>query len=284
MFDARKQSKDSAKVEKYGWVKPGDEGRYRKIPIEDLNIDHRYQREEVSNANTLSIAAKLNWSAFGVLVVMERSNGMLFIVDGQQRWHAAKRRGDIAKLPCLIFKSDGAKHEAIAFLDINTHRRYLRATKKFNAAVEAKRLPEVGINNWLESNKFVVNESKTPETVRFIDLFMRQWKYNTDAAKQALMQHYEIVGEELMHTHIQKGLFWLIHSGFDIGAYTKKLITKGGRTMLLRSIATTHIETLAPSLSDKTAGLGILKIINLHKRKKIRPKIGNDGSLFFQMS
>lgn len=35
------------KVERYDWVKPGDNGLQCKVAVDDVKIDHAYQRHEV---------------------------------------------------------------------------------------------------------------------------------------------------------------------------------------------------------------------------------------------
>jgi hypothetical protein len=136
------------KVERYEWASTGDKGKSAVVNVNDLHIDTSYQRPEVSEKNTLATARLFNWSAFGTIVVMERSGGKKFIVDGQQRWLAAKRRG-IAEIPCRIFSSNGRDHEAQAFCQLNTNRTAVRVFVRFNARATAGFQPEETIQKWL---------------------------------------------------------------------------------------------------------------------------------------
>jgi hypothetical protein len=99
----------STKIERYDWALPGDDGQFRCVPVHELKVDHSYQREQVSDSTILKIARDFSWSMFGVLIVMERTNGNLYVVDGQQRLAACIRRGDIEKAPCSSLRSDSAK-------------------------------------------------------------------------------------------------------------------------------------------------------------------------------
>jgi hypothetical protein len=62
----------------------------------------------------------------------------LLIVDGQHRASAAKLRGDIPHLPCVITSYASAGDEAAAFVALNQMRRPLNALDLFKAAVAAQ--------------------------------------------------------------------------------------------------------------------------------------------------
>jgi hypothetical protein len=103
----------------------------RKISVDKLNICDAYQRTiVVSQVN--SIAKDLDQDAFGSLTVGERRDGSLWIVDGQQRWEAAKKLG-IQSVPCDVFDSEGPRHEARVFRIKNKHRRNVSPVVVFKA-------------------------------------------------------------------------------------------------------------------------------------------------------
>jgi hypothetical protein len=69
---------------------------------------------------------------------LARPDGTLTIVDGQHRASAAKLRGDIPHLPCVITSYASAGDEAAAFVALNQMRRPLSALDLFKAAVAAE--------------------------------------------------------------------------------------------------------------------------------------------------
>lgn len=106
---------------------------------DQLEIDPRYQRSienGESQALIADIALNWHWGRAQVLTVARR-DGRLFVVDGQHRLAAAKLRGDIQQLPCLIEEFSDVAEEAQLFNDPNDKRRPVNAIDKFRAALVA---------------------------------------------------------------------------------------------------------------------------------------------------
>ncbi|WEK43618.1 MAG: ParB N-terminal domain-containing protein [Candidatus Sphingomonas colombiensis] len=106
-------------------------------PPVQLGIDPLYQRQLDQRSHQLiaRIAAGWDWNLFQPLVVARRPDGALFVVDGQHRLAAAKARGDIQQLPCVIFASAAPAEEADVFVKLNQERRPLTAFALYNAAI-----------------------------------------------------------------------------------------------------------------------------------------------------
>jgi hypothetical protein len=105
-----------------------------------LYIDPAYQRDmaaKSSQALVREIAAHWDWSLCLPLVVSRRSGltERLFVIDGQHRLAAARLRGDVARLPCVIGVFDGVADEAGRFVALNRNRRPLSALDLFKAAM-----------------------------------------------------------------------------------------------------------------------------------------------------
>ncbi|MFO6447847.1 DUF6551 family protein [Erythrobacter sp. NE805] len=102
-----------------------------------LEIDPTYQRSidnPESQALIADIALNWHWGRAQVLTVSRRE-GRLYVVDGQHRLAAAKLRGDIQQLPCLIEEFADVAEEAQLFGDLNDRRRPVSAIDKFRAAL-----------------------------------------------------------------------------------------------------------------------------------------------------
>jgi hypothetical protein len=123
------------KQDAYNWERLDSQGEFSMIEKGRLNVDHQYQRDNISKSRVLVIAAYFSWIAFGVLVVGRRSDGTLWVVDGQHRKLAADRRSDVTVLPCLVFDMEEIKREAQAFLAANTVRGPVKTLDKFRALV-----------------------------------------------------------------------------------------------------------------------------------------------------
>lgn len=123
------------KTKRYGWVTKDEPGELLQLHKNVLQIHPAYQRDVVT-LKVESITREWSWIALGALVVAERG-GEFWVVDGQHRMLAAKRRSDITVLPCVVFKTSSIKTEAQAFLDLNTGRKPVTAVGKQRARAAA---------------------------------------------------------------------------------------------------------------------------------------------------
>lgn len=108
-------------------------------PIE-LHIDQSYQRDATSDSSLVlirRIAQHWNWDLCQPLVVARRQGliEQLFVIDGQHRLAAARLRGDIDQLPCVILAYASAADEAASFVSLNQVRRPLSKLELFKAAI-----------------------------------------------------------------------------------------------------------------------------------------------------
>ncbi len=123
------------KVKRYGWSVQDAPGEMRLLHKDMLQIHPAYQRDLVPQ-KVSEISATWSWVALGALVVGERG-GEFWVIDGQHRAAAAKRRSDITHLPCVVFKTTDVKQEARGFLTIQTMRKPVTAVAKQKAMVTA---------------------------------------------------------------------------------------------------------------------------------------------------
>lgn len=111
------------------------------IPLEQLYIDHRYQRPTEGGAsknNLRYMQANFSWEACGALIVCHAPDKKQYaIIDGQHRFRAAKTRKDIQELPCVIISGQDVKQQAESFVAINTRRQALHSLSAYHAAIVA---------------------------------------------------------------------------------------------------------------------------------------------------
>lgn len=123
------------KVKRYGWTVQDEPGEIRMLHKNVLQVHPAYQRDLVQQ-KVSEISAAWSWVAMGALVVGERG-GEFWVIDGQHRAAAAKRRSDITHLPCVVFKTVDVQQEARGFLTIQTMRKPVTAVAKQKAMVAA---------------------------------------------------------------------------------------------------------------------------------------------------
>ena len=135
-------------------------------PIADLLIDDSYQRSidtGPSQGLIKRIARNWDWGLCQPLNVDKREDGSLYVIDGQHRLAAARERGDIYDLPCVVIASKSAGDEAAAFVALNQHRRPLSKLDLYKAALEAGETEAVVINNALANAGLSVAKTTNPD-------------------------------------------------------------------------------------------------------------------------
>lgn len=259
------------KIERYNWAKAGDNGKTAWIEVDDLYVDHSYQRPQVSLDNTRAIASGFSWLLFGSIVVMQRNfpEGKKYIVDGQQRWLAAKLRSE-KKVPCRIFASDGPAHEAQAFLDLQLRRVRVSAVAQFHAATKAKIEPQATIQQWLDEVSIQVQSHGSPSGIDFPFVLIESWKRDAEATKKAVQLQRIIDPTANLNGDVHKGLWWLLVQGVDVEKEAQRIERMGGQQAMLREIKRFRLEMDIKRGGYSVSGRGILRLINWHRRKRIR--------------
>lgn len=96
-------------------------GEFRMIHKDRLTIPtDSYQREAENEGGIRIMARDWSWALCGALHVVERDDGLLPVFDGGRRLRAARRRPDIAEVPCMVYRLATVSMEARAFIDKQT--------------------------------------------------------------------------------------------------------------------------------------------------------------------
>lgn len=105
--------------------------------IAELSVDGAYQRTPNPRA-VQAIAANWDWRLCAPLTVSRRGDPpSLYVIDGQHRLEAAKMRGDIPYLPCIVSVFGSMAEEAGCFVEVNTKRQRVSALDTFRAELAA---------------------------------------------------------------------------------------------------------------------------------------------------
>lgn len=207
-----RQSKTKTKIERYGWTVKDTPGELKRLNKNVLQVHPAYQRHAVEPKIKM-IAASWSWVACGAIIVGERS-GEYWVIDGQHRVLAAKRRADIDSLPCLVFETDSVEQEARGFLDANTGRKPVSSIDKFRASIAAgdetaKRVDllfkELGINPRATANRAM--------EIKSVAWAMTRARDNSEAFEVVIRLAAELCQESILHEMLLDGLYYLhIHS------------------------------------------------------------------------
>ena len=101
----------------------GSMGRWELLPLNKLLVDRRYQRDVLGHGRRtiVKIANRFDWRKFDPITVAvnEDCPGFYSIIDGQHRAVAARLRGGITEVPCIVHRI-GVVEQARVFRDTNS--------------------------------------------------------------------------------------------------------------------------------------------------------------------
>lgn len=123
----------TTKVEQMRWTMKDGPGQFNMLSKFLLKVDPEYQRLHVSQSRINEIARAWSWVAYVCVAVAKRRDGSYWVIDGQHRVLAARKRHDIQELPCMVFEVDTIEDEANGFISVNTVRGAMSAVEKFRA-------------------------------------------------------------------------------------------------------------------------------------------------------
>lgn len=161
------------------------------VPIERLRVDHTYQRSLDQN-RVRAMAHSWIQDRCGLLVVNQRADGDLYIIDGQQR-QAALMLIDNRPREVLaeIFQGLTQAQEARLFFDLDTKRRGLTTAAIFHALVAAEDPAAIEILDIAEKAGLSLSiNSSAPNNLRAFGTVMQ---IHRRAGPQVLARIFKIV-------------------------------------------------------------------------------------------
>lgn len=139
--------------------------RFEVVPVESLLVDDRYQRPLTSFVD--EVTRDYNPALIGTLIVSERDNGHLAVIDGQTRLEGMRRNGEEGA-PCLVYHGLSHEQEAELFADLQTKRRGMATYLRFRASLVAKNTEAIAIAAIVQHAGFELDTTLTAHTVKAI--------------------------------------------------------------------------------------------------------------------
>jgi hypothetical protein len=205
------------------------------VPIDELTIDKEYyQRDQMDTAHCEKIAREWDWRAAESLTVFRRvfEDDRLVVAEGGGRLDAARKRGDIRKLPCNIHDTKSMAEEAEIFAKINNGRKRLRTPETHKAELTADNPNAIDVDDYITAlNAASVTSNCLAEMRRTRN---SKGKFKWDAAVKLLPLFLDCKGQ-----HISKRLFQAsvlieeafikegINESLTNGKLRKKFLEKG---------------------------------------------------------
>ena len=257
------------KTKRYGWTTKDEPGALLMLHKDTLQMHPSYQRDVISQ-KVKEITAAWSWLSCGVLIVGKRS-GEHWVIDGQHRALAAKRRSDITHLPCVVFETVDVKQEARGFLDANTGRKPVSAIAKQKALVAAGDEVAEFVQKTCESLDVQIRPYATKaRELKCIAWCMRRAAENRESFCSVLAMGADLSDADNMAIpeRVLEGL-WIINAKCGDGLADKRLVKrlreKGARTLL---DAANRAAAYYASGGGKIWAQGILAELNKGLQKK----------------
>jgi len=216
-----RQSKTSTKIERYGWTLKDSPGEMRRLNKNVLQVHPAYQRHAVETKIKM-IAAAWSWVACGAIIVGNRG-GEYWVIDGQHRVLAARRRADIDSMPCLVFETESVEQEAQGFLDANTGRKPVSSIDKFRASIASgdetakyvdALFSELGITPRATASK--------PLEIKSMAWALARARENREAFDVVVRMAADLCKETIVHEMLLDGLYYL-HTNSETNLGDKRM-------------------------------------------------------------
>jgi hypothetical protein len=269
----------SSKVDKYGWAEiVKREGTTREVALDRLNVDSRYQRQVILD-KARRIAAAWDSGALGYLVVSQRGDGSLWVIDGGHRLAAGKLRSEIKSLPCKVLFGLTVADEAHLFRILNETRiavcvydRYRAGLLEGDAAILAceAMLQRLGL-------RATGNNGRGPDLVRFVGRLLTDHRRDADSCAAALVIQRAMIGpDQSLHDRVHRGVWHLITTGeimpSALEAEGPRVQVAGGLRVLLGAIAARQALTQNYGAVDRVCAAAVLEVVNKGKHRRLQAK------------
>lgn len=248
-----------------------DGSRTEYISIDKLKIDYTYQRMDISTANVNSISRNWDWGVYTPILVSERDNGDMVIVDGQHRWMAATERGDIKAIKCEIHKFDSIIDEAKAFFTANKMKKSVSAFSTYNARLVFNDPVAIDAKNIAYKHGYSITKSKLSESSFCgIGSFIRMVLENKDSADVAFGVCADIANGRYFNAVLLRGVYTLYNKFKDNQNFTNsdwvEKLCAAGEEVCMSEIS--KLKSLVGKGGQTVEAKALLDIINKRKRNR----------------
>lgn len=219
-----KKSNLVSKVQKYKWEMQDSPGVLKMIDKSELRIDHTYQREAIQS-KVIEFASNWSWIACGVIIVAIR-DGEYWVIDGQHRVIAANRRADIIDLPCILFKTESVKQEAVGFLSGNSNRKPITAISKFKALTVSEDEAACFVQAVFDDLGLVPRATAMkPGEIKMVALCIKHASENKEKFRSILTLCSELSRDEIIKEKLFSGL-WYIDDRLEGGIFSERFLKR----------------------------------------------------------
>jgi hypothetical protein len=261
-----------SKAEVFGWKTVDKPGKFTWLDKSLIQVDHSYQRDEVNESRINRIASELSWVKFGVITVIQRGDKTYWVIDGQHRLLACKKRSDIDKVPVLIFQVFSKTQEAEGFLKINKDRGSVKTVEAFNALLVARDDAAMATQKMVEASGYKLGRGNAKKTARCVAAIYNAVRLDQESSQVAWDLCVDLYAGESPIDKVFIALFTLqraikkaqpTRSLSDMD--TRKIILAAGPKKLLASIV--DMATALHKSGSKVFAAGVAVLLNSKLKK-----------------
>lgn len=234
---------------------------FRSIRADQMKVDDDYQRR-INKNHVYQIASNFNPLAFGVLLVSERDDGSLYVIDGQHRWLALERLSSLDEMvPCHVYRNLTRQDEAIIFY-MSANRKAITPVDKFRTKLFAGEPDSMEIAEILRRHGYQVSHHHGIKAVAAIERIYKYHGPNRVELIFDLLEHAFDDDEFIPQGTIILGLNQFIsrYDGkYDRARLVRVLQLTGGDNLTHKATA---LRDLMRESVDSAAGRVMLSIYN----------------------
>ncbi len=260
------------KVSRYDWSTGGSIGSFSWLKKSELNIDGRYQRDQVSEGKIREIAANWDWLMLGTISVIKRNDGSYWVFDGGHRTRASFYRDDVDMLPCMVHEIESVNDEAKAFVARNTMVSNVSAYDRFHASVCASEPVAVNANEVLREFGLtaIKGGTSTGKFLSCIGALQKCIEADIDDTRKVLGFCLRLAGESIVTGKVLTAMFTLhqhFKPNFDvIDRHGEKISRHSQREI---EVKMNQFSTECGRAGNVICAKAILDLINHRNRNKI---------------
>jgi len=260
------------KIDRYGWTVVDRPGVPMEIGKDQLVIDETYQRS-ANEPKIKALARDWSWVACGSIIVADRAS-TFYVVDGQHRVLAARRRADIKQLPCIVFETSSAVAEAKGFLQANTQRKPITGIDRFRALVVTNDPAALLVKRLCDQVGREVKASPTPNAVRCVSTLLRQASNAATTLEHLWPLLHALMEGQPMIERLVDALCYIEQKMPD----GESLLDRKWRERMLRVGATAMLEGAVKAAAFYAKGgsrvwaIGIVQALNYNHRIRLKLK------------
>lgn len=242
------------------------------LPVADIRVSDQAQRE-LRAGKAAKIAADFDPDRLTPPIVSRRSDGRLFVIDGQHRIEAMRLIGwGDQNIECFVHDGLTEREEADLFLWHND-RTAVSALDKFLVGVTANRSDECVINQIVHDAGLHVSASCSSRSIQAVGALRKTYANGGDVLARTLRIASDAYGDEGLHADVIEGVGLLVarHNGaMDDERAVARLSTARGGIGTLRTKANRLRAELGATRGQCIAGAAT-EIINAGKGGKKLP-------------